>query len=141
MTEFRRSKAGQARELDRARQAALAALGRIVGAKRRLLVTDIPGQDLVYAAKEREAREYLAARDRNPADFPLITAEVGITAPNAVAVAGAFLARAKANNRALASLEARRRRLVIELEAAASTAEIAEIQRRGEIDLQDWKPE
>jgi threonine dehydrogenase-like Zn-dependent dehydrogenase len=48
-------------------------------------VTDIPGQQAIYAEKAAEARAYVAM-DPAPetlAEFPLLAAEVAITAPDA----------------------------------------------------------
>lgn len=59
-------------------------------AVRLMLVTDLPGQDMLYLRKEMEADSYLALSEE-PADltdFPLMAAEVGVTAPSALELAG-----------------------------------------------------
>lgn len=43
---------------------------------RRRYVTDLPGQDMLYDAKRREAEAYLAAPDPDPALYPLLGSEV-----------------------------------------------------------------
>ena len=53
-----------------------------IGTARLPYVTNIPGQEMIYNAKEREALTYLAA-DPKPADlseFPFMAAEVGVSA-------------------------------------------------------------
>lgn len=50
-------------------------------------VTPLPGQDMIYLAKEAEALRYLADPDPAPAEYPLICAEVGVTAPDAYQIA------------------------------------------------------
>lgn len=80
-----------AAELVAARQAAIREITAIRGAARLAYITDIPGQDMLYMAKMEEAREYIAATDPDPADYPLIASEVGVTAPTADEVAQVFL--------------------------------------------------
>ena len=49
-----------------------------------------------YLAKEAQARQFLEAAAPEPADYPLIAGEVGVTADTAKAVAETILAMAKA---------------------------------------------
>lgn len=55
-----------------------------------------PGRAMTYLAKEAQARQFLEAAEPDPADYPLIAGEVGITADTAKAVAETILAMAKA---------------------------------------------
>lgn len=55
-----------------------------------------PGRAMTYLAKEAQARQYLAADNPDPAAYPLIAGEVGITADTAQAVAETILAMAQA---------------------------------------------
>lgn len=58
------------------------------GQARQRFITDLPGQEMIYKAKLDEAQAYLAAGE--PEDltgFPLIAAEVGITAQTAYQLA------------------------------------------------------
>ncbi|HML55375.1 MAG TPA: hypothetical protein PKC79_14875 [Solidesulfovibrio magneticus] len=55
-----------------------------------------PGRAMTYLAKEGQARQFLEAAAPEPADYPLIAGEVGITADTAKAVAETILAMAKA---------------------------------------------
>lgn len=82
-----------------ARRQAYAAVNAVRGEVRTRWLTDIPGQQLVYADKERAAREWVAARAAatTPADepaltdFPAIAAEVGLTGESADQVAQVYL--------------------------------------------------
>lgn len=60
------------------------------GQARLAYITDLPGQDMLYMAKAEEARSYLADPAPDPADYPLIMSEVGVTAPTAYEVAQVF---------------------------------------------------
>lgn len=54
-----------------------------IGSIRQRHITTMPGQDMIYAAKESEAKSYLEAfysDDLDGLTFPLIAREVGITA-------------------------------------------------------------
>lgn len=77
--------------LEEARTAALARALELRAAARLLYITDIPGQDAIYASKLEEARAYLADAEPVAADYPLIWSEVGVTAPTAIEVAQVFL--------------------------------------------------
>lgn len=77
-----RSPEQTAADLAKAKRAAIAEVNAWAAAERVKHITIIPGQDMIYLAKEAEAVRWLAA-DPAPADlagFPLIAAEVGITA-------------------------------------------------------------
>lgn len=81
--------------LPRRKTDAVSRINARVGEIRSLYITVVPGQDLLYSSKEREAIEYvrqasegldLMVQEPRPVpmdDFPLIEAEVGIIAPTA----------------------------------------------------------
>ncbi|WP_411838565.1 hypothetical protein [Paracoccus sp. ME4] len=92
-------------ELVGARLAAIAAINAAAGQIRRLYVTDIPGQEALYLMKEAEARAWVASADPDPMQFPLISAEVGITATTADEVAQVYLNLAGIYTAAAAQLE------------------------------------
>ena len=78
----RRSAAQRAADLERAKAAAIARVNGWASRERARHITAIPGQDMIYLAKEAEAIRWLAA-DPAPADltaYPLLAAEIGITA-------------------------------------------------------------
>lgn len=79
-----------AAELAAAQQAALRQITAIRGKARLGYITDLPGQDMLYMAKAEEARAYLADAAPDPADYPLVMSEVGITASTAYEVAQIF---------------------------------------------------
>lgn len=76
-----------AEDITAARADAVAAINQRAGAVRALFVTDITAQQMIYLAKEAEARAYLAATPADLGQYPLIAAEVGITADTALALA------------------------------------------------------
>ncbi|MGC4411283.1 hypothetical protein [Rhizobium sp. ST-5] len=56
-------------------------------AHRHRYITPGAGQAMTYARKAEEARLCLSAVDPNPEDYPLLAAEIGITASTLVGVA------------------------------------------------------
>ncbi|WP_287994585.1 hypothetical protein [Acidiphilium sp.] len=83
---------GQAR-LTRERQTAINRINQLADSVRRMFITPIIGQEMVYLEKESEARVYLAL-DPEPVDlsgFPFIAAEVGVTAATPQQVAQLYL--------------------------------------------------
>lgn len=73
--------------------AAIADINKAVGEIRLRFITDLPGQQIIYARKESEARTYLALdkQPENLSGFPLLAAEVGLTAPDAYQLAQLWL--------------------------------------------------
>ncbi|GAB6035836.1 hypothetical protein JCM15519_03950 [Fundidesulfovibrio butyratiphilus] len=55
-----------------------------------------PGRAMTYLAKQDQARQYLAEEPPDPAKYPLIVGEVGLTGDTAQAVAETILAQARA---------------------------------------------
>lgn len=72
-----------AQVLAEAKAQALTAINAAVAATRSTFITDLPGQEMIYLGKEAEARRWLAAPTPDLADYPFLTAEVGISAPTA----------------------------------------------------------
>ena len=58
---------------------------------RSVFVTNLPGQDMIYLRKEREALAFVAEVSPNISDYPMIAAEIGITAPTAFEVVQVWL--------------------------------------------------
>lgn len=72
-------------------------------------ITPGSGQAMVYGAKQAEARAYQAAGEpADLADYPLIAAEVGTTAPTAAEIAALWLAMEAQWVQAAAAIEALR---------------------------------
>ena len=65
-----------------------------------------PGRAMTYQAKEAQASAYLAATDPDPAAYPLIAGEVGITADTPRAVAETILAMSRSWHAMGAAIEA-----------------------------------
>lgn len=117
----------QADRLDRAKAAAQARLIGVMSAARLAFVTLLPGQDMVYLAKETEARAWVGEVSPDLADYPLLSAEVGITAPDADQLAQLWLNMASLWRGAAAELEGLRLSTQAAIAAAGSEAELATI--------------
>lgn len=93
---------------------------------RLMFVTELPGQELIYAEKRAEAIAFVAATPV-PTDltsYPFIAAEVGITAQSAEGVAQVYLNLSQIWLAAGVSLEAIRLGAAQAIDAAVSQAEI-----------------
>lgn len=109
------------------------AIGRVnttAGNLRRTFITAIPGQEMLYLAKENEARLYIADPAPDMADYPLIAAEIGpgLTAPDAWSLAQLWLNMGAQWRQVAAQIETARLGAVYAVEAAQSEAEIAAIE-------------
>ncbi len=112
------SKASKA--LEEAKAKALALVTGKISAARAVLMTDLIGQDMIYMAKEQEAKEWQALAHPDLADFPLLSAEVGITASTADELAALWLTMANQWRQTAASLEAIRLKAKTDINDAAS---------------------
>lgn len=72
---------------------------------RRALITDLPGQEMIYLAKEAEAKAFIADPEPDLAQYPLLEAETGITAPTAAALAAMWIGLSAAWRSTAATLE------------------------------------
>lgn len=107
-----------AAEVQAARLEAVERINTAAGIVRRRYVTDIPGQEALYMMKEAEARAWVASADPDPALFPLIEAEIGITGTDAGQVAQVYLNLAGIYVQAAAQLETARLGHIAQAEAA-----------------------
>jgi hypothetical protein len=114
-----------ARDLDEARQEAISSVTQGIGRARQRFITALPGQDMIYLRKEAEARAFLAASDPSLADYPMIAAEVGVTAETAYQVAQVWIYMSQSWQAVAASLEAIRLTASNAIGAAADDAAIA----------------
>jgi hypothetical protein len=105
--------------------AALAEIGRKIAVLRAQYLTDLPGQGMIYLGKEAEARAYLAASDPSLADYPMISAEVGVTAETAYQVAQVWICKSQIWQQLAAALEATRLTATNAIAAAADEAAVA----------------
>lgn len=110
-----------------ARAAATARINARIGEVRRAYITAIPGQEMLYQAKEAEARAYLAHDPAPPdlSDYPLLAAEVGITAETAIDLANLWLAMAAQWRAVAAQLETLRLGTIKTIGDATTLAAIA----------------
>ncbi|MFE3838599.1 hypothetical protein [Pseudogemmobacter sonorensis] len=118
------AEAKAATALAAARSHARARLIAHVTAAREALITRLPGQDMIYLAKEAEARAWIAATDPDIADYPLLAAEAGLTAPDPGQLAQLWLNMAALWRTTAADLEAARLGTEAAIGAAATAAEI-----------------
>ncbi len=107
-----------ATEFVRAKANAITEINRKIGSIRSKFVTVIPAQDMVYQAKEAEAKAYLADLAPVEADYPFIHAEIGITGDSAWQVAQVYVNQALILRQTAAQLEAVRLGHVAMVEAA-----------------------
>jgi len=61
----------------------VARVNEAVTTARRLYLPELPGQEMIYMAKETEALRYLSLPEPDLSEYPLLAAEVGLTAPSA----------------------------------------------------------
>lgn len=109
------------------RLAAKAAINAAVTQVRQLFITDLPGQQMVYLAKEEEAKAYTALPSPPPdlSAFPLLSAEIGITAPTAADLAALWLSMATAWRTIAALIEPLRLSAKAAVEVATTPEQIA----------------
>lgn len=98
-----------------------------VALARRALITDLPGQDMVYLAKEAEAQRWQGDATPDPVDYPLISAELGLTAPDAPTLVALWLSTAAAWRAAAARLERLRLSARPALELASTESEVESV--------------
>lgn len=73
------------------KRAAVAQVNGMADQVRRMFITPIIGQEMVYLEKEAEARRYLNELEPDLSDYPFISAEVGVSAVTAQQVAQLYL--------------------------------------------------
>lgn len=76
--------------------------------RRARVITLTPGQSDIYEMKRAEAAAFIADAEPDPADYPAIYAEVGITGTNAEEVAQVFLNLNAVSREAVLAIEADR---------------------------------
>lgn len=106
------------------RAAALERVNRWRGEARRPFITVLPGQDMVYLDKERQALALVADPDPDPEAYPGLAAELGITAPTLWEVAQVILNLAALWRSDSAAIEAAALGAIADINAATTVAEI-----------------
>lgn len=94
-----------AQDLESFKLNALQRINQAVGEIRRLYVTDIPGQEALYLMKQSEAIDWVASDNPQPEQFPLISAEIGVTGETGNEVAQIYLNLAAIYTQTIAQLE------------------------------------
>lgn len=122
--EIRRSAAGRAREVEGYREAARAYVNETIGQRRLDYITDGPGQEMIYREKVAEAERYMVERPDKLDAYPFLAAEIGVTAPDAEALAILWLARARAWKVIGGQLEAIRQGALIAIGLATEAVEV-----------------
>lgn len=130
--------AAAARRLAETKDQEIRRINEKVGLARLRFITAAPGQEMIYLAKEQEALAYLAACLPDPhtyplwtnpepdlAKFPLIAAEVGVTAKSAWELAQVWANTAQMWRAVAAQLEGARMRAIASIEACISEDEVA----------------
>ena len=107
--------------LPEAKAQAVAQLNSAVAMVRGKYITVLPGQDMIYMAKEAEAVSYLAALPETLIDYPFLTKEVGITAPTAYELAQLWINMAALWRPVAAEIEGIRQSTIQLIVAAADT--------------------
>lgn len=124
-----------AEALARAKAQARAQLATTIAAARSAVITDLPGQGMIYQAKEAEARAWVAATTAAAtipatgptpvlADYPLLAAETGLTAPTPDQLAQLWLNMATLWRQIAAGLEAIRLGIGAQIDAAGTVEEV-----------------
>ena len=107
--------------------AAITSVNAWAGRERSRHITIAPGQEMIYLAKEAEALRYLVDTDPDPADYPLICAEVGVTAPDAYQIAQIWAYMAGLWRQVAAQIETARLGTIAQIEAVQDEAAVSEI--------------
>ncbi|WP_439137542.1 hypothetical protein [Roseicyclus sp.] len=117
-----RSATSREAELAAIKARASAHVNGIIGQRRLEFITDRPGQEMIYREKAGEAARYMAERPADLEEYPFLVAEIGITAPDAEALARLWLARARSWKVIGGQLEAIRQGALIAIAAATVPA-------------------
>lgn len=116
--------------LVRAKVEAVARINQRTGRARLRVYTDIPGQDALYLEKRDEALRFVGLWQEPLTldDFPLLAAEIGITAPTPWQLAQIWLHRADQFKAFGAATERARQQALAALETAPDLAAIDQIE-------------
>lgn len=112
--------AREAADLATAKARAIAGINARAGQQRLALITDLPGQDMLYLRKEAEAKAWIADPAPALASYPLIAAEIGITGADGDQIAQIWLNMADLWARAAAEIETIRLAAIAEIAALTS---------------------
>lgn len=111
--------------LSEVRAAAIASINSAIGQARTEFITDLPGQEMLYLVKEDEAGRFINDPDADLADYPLTSAEIGITGPTAYEVAQIYLNLGAQFRQIGAQLETIRLGHIAQVEIAETAGDVA----------------
>lgn len=115
-------------DLSAVKSASIGRVNTLAGDLRRAFITVLPGQEMIYLAKESEARGWIADPAPELASYPLLAAEAGLTAPDADQLAQVWLNLGDQWRQVAAQIEAARLGAVYGIAAADTEAAIAAIE-------------
>jgi hypothetical protein len=112
--------------LDRVKARAVARVNEIAATIRGQYITVIPGQEMIYLAKEAEAVRYLAETPEPTTldGYPMLAAEVGITAPTAYELAQLWANMSALWRGIAAQIETARLGAIYQIETAPDAAAV-----------------
>jgi hypothetical protein len=113
--------------IDSTRREAISEINATVGSFRERFITTAPGQEMIYSAKEAEARSFILNQPEALEEYPFIAAEVGILAPTAWQVAQIWLYMGASWRSIAANLEGLRVAATSAVAAAQSVEDIQTI--------------
>lgn len=113
-------------------------LNNAVSQIRKAFITDLPGQEMVYLGKEEEARRYLTMSPEPTTleEFPMMAAEVGITAESAYQLAQIWAYMSQVWRLKSAQIEQVRLQKGSEIAAATTVAEVLDRQNEASMLLE-----
>lgn len=113
-------------QLAQARKDSMMKISQLIGQVRERYITVIPGQEMIYSAKEAEAKDFLAADPVlvDLSEYPMISAEIGITADTAYELAQVWMNMSVMWRNLSAHLEKIRLGAISRIEKATTLQEI-----------------
>lgn len=111
--------------LDQVKAERSAAVDERAGRERIKYITDIPGQELTYREKVDEAKALADDLSPDPANYPMLSGEVGVTADTLAGVGEIILARYAAWQQIGSVIERNRLTLKAQIAGATDADEIA----------------
>ena len=119
-----RTSSEHAAELNGAKITAIAGVNDAAGVTRARYITVIPGQEMLYILKDTEARAFIADPAPDLVEYPLVAAEIGITAPSPYEVAQVYVNMAAMLRQLAAAIETMRLGAIAAIETASNLAAV-----------------
>lgn len=128
-------------ETERHRVQTIEGINMECGDLRKKFVTSIPAQDMIYQAKEAEAKAFLSDSNADPEDYPMLSAEVGITGDSLYQVAQIIINLSKMLWKLAAGLERVRQGAIKGVEEATTIDSIDTAYRAYSIEMSFYRQE